>query len=109
MKKGNIIIILAPSGTGKSTLIKRVKKNFPQLSESISHTTRTPRVGEKDGSHYFFIDEKEFVKKRNRGDFLEWAKVHSNYYGTDKEWVEKKIDQGNDLLFDIDVQGADSL
>ena len=108
MKKGHIIIIVAPSGSGKSTLIKRMEKEFPQLSESISYTTRPPREGEKDGVHYFFIDEKKFLKKRDRGDFLEWAKVHSNYYGTAKDWVKKRIEQGHDLLFDLDVQGVDS-
>ena len=108
MKKGHVIIIVAPSGTGKSTLIKRMKKKYPGLSESISHTTRSPRDGEKDGVHYFFINENEFIKKRDNGDFLEWAKVHSNYYGTAKDWVEKKIEQGYDLLFDLDVQGVDS-
>ena len=108
MKNGNIIIVVAPSGTGKSTLIKRMKKKFPQLTESISHTTRAARKKEKDGVHYFFIDKDGFIKKRDEGDFLEWAKVHSNYYGTSKDWVEKKISEGCNLLFDLDVQGVDS-
>ncbi|MCY4524461.1 MAG: guanylate kinase [Halobacteriovoraceae bacterium] len=106
--KGHIIIIVAPSGSGKSTLIKRMKKKFPNLSESVSHTSRPARKNEKNGVHYFFISENEFTKKIKNGDFLEWAKVHSNYYGTARDWVEKRCDNGDDLLFDLDVQGADA-
>jgi len=106
--EGKIIIIVAPSGTGKSTLIKKIKSDFPQISESVSYTTRKVRAGEKHGTHYFFIEEKEFLERRGRDEFLEWAQVHANYYGTSKEFVEKNIQEGKVLLFDLDVQGTDS-
>lgn len=105
---GKIIVIVAPSGSGKSTLIQRLREDFPNLSESISYTTRRPRDGEVDGIHYNFIQEDDFIKRRDKGEFLEWAQVHSNYYGTSKHFVEKSLDTGNDLLFDLDVQGTDS-
>lgn len=106
--QGKIIVIVAPSGTGKSTLIKLVKEDFPNLKESVSCTTRPPRSGELHGVHYFFLSEDEFLQKKVQGDFLEWAIVHGNYYGTSKSFVIQNLNQGHDLLFDIDVQGADS-
>lgn len=105
---GKIIIIVAPSGSGKSTLIVRLKKEFPQLAESVSFTTRPMRTGEVHGKNYFYIGVQEFEQKIKQGDFLEWAKVHSNYYGTSKEFVETGLKEGKQLLFDVDVQGADS-
>lgn len=107
-KEGKLIVIVAPSGSGKSTLIKYLKKDFPELKESISFTTRPKRVGETHGESYFFIDKEEFLKKQKAGDFLEWAEVHSNYYGTSKEFVEKRRKEGENILFDLDVQGTDS-
>jgi len=107
--KGKIIIILAPSGTGKSTLIKRLKEEFRELHWSVSFTTREMRSGETDGKHYFFISKDEFLKKKKQGDFVEWAEVHGNYYGTSKGFVASKIDNGFSILFELDVQGADSM
>ena len=106
--RGKIIVIVAPSGAGKSTLIKRLRKNFPHLEESVSCTTRPIREGEENGVAYHFLTREEFVERRDRGDFLEWATVHSNFYGTSKSFVEEKLSQGVSLLFDLDVQGADS-
>ncbi|MCO4792224.1 MAG: guanylate kinase [Bacteriovoracaceae bacterium] len=108
MKKGKIVIIVAPSGSGKSTLIKKLKAELPELVESVSFTTRPIRDGEVDGVSYNFIDENLFKSKIESNDFLEWAKVHGNYYGTEKSFVESEIKKGVNLLFDLDVQGTDS-
>lgn len=108
MNTGRLIVIVAPSGSGKSTLIKRLKARFPSLVESVSYTTRQPREGEKNGVHYHFIEKKKFQEMIKNGDFLEWAEVHSNYYGTSKKSIEKLISSGEFLLFDLDVQGTDS-
>jgi len=109
MEKGKIIIIVAPSGTGKSTLIKRLKEEFRELHWSVSFTTRKMREGEVDGKHYFFISREEFIKKQEQGDFIEWAEVHGNFYGTSKGFVQTKVNNGFSLLFDLDVQGADNM
>ncbi|MDD0854853.1 guanylate kinase [Halobacteriovorax sp. GB3] len=106
---GKIVVIIGPSGTGKSTLIQRVKEQFPQLIESISYTTRPRRPSETDGVHYFFISKTEFEEMIEAGEFLEWAKVHDDYKGTGKGFVQKKLEEGKYLLFDLDVQGADSI
>jgi len=108
MKEGKLVVIVAPSGSGKSTLIKRIKEAIPSLSESVSYTTRPCREGEVDGESYFFISEEEFTAKKENNDFLEWAVVHSNFYGTSKSFVEKMMSEGKNLLFDLDVQGTDS-
>jgi guanylate kinase len=107
-KAGKLIVIVAPSGSGKSTLIKRLKADYPQLIESVSYTTREMRAGEKHGESYFFISKEEFIAKRDKGDFLEWAEVHTNFYGTSKQFVEDQLALGKNLLFDLDVQGTDS-
>jgi len=105
---GKIVIIVAPSGTGKSTLISRLKQEFSDLNESVSYTTRKRRPQEIDGTHYHFISKEEFLKKIDSGNFLEWAMVHNDYKGTSKDFVESKMVEGKNLLFDLDVQGADS-
>ncbi len=105
---GKLIIIVAPSGTGKSTLIKRMKQEFPFLLESISYTTRPMRKGEEHGVSYFFISKSEFEEKIKNEEFIEFAEVHGNFYGTSKLFVEKKLKEGRSLLFDLDVQGTDS-
>lgn len=108
-KRGKIIVIVAPSGTGKSTLLAKIQKEITELVWSISCTTRPMREGEVDGKDYFFIKEDEFKQKIQEDAFIEWAKVHSNYYGTLKSFVDEGLEQGKYLLFDLDVQGCDSI
>lgn len=108
MKSGKIIVIVAPSGSGKSTLIKRLKNEYPEILEAVSFTTRGMREGEEDGIHYFFITKEEFKQKIANDEFLEWAEVHENFYGMSKKFVEQKLSEGKKLLFDLDVQGADT-
>jgi guanylate kinase len=107
--KGKLFVISAPSGAGKTTLIKQVLNRFKTLAYSVSHTTRSPRAGEQDQKDYFFITPPEFEEKIARGDWLEWARVHDNYYGTSKEFVTTCLEKGQSLLLDIDVQGADQV
>lgn len=107
--EGKIIVIVAPSGTGKSTLIKKLKVAFPILEESISDTTRPIREGEEYGVNYFYISKEEFEANLEKQAYLEWAKVHGNYYGTSIRFVEKGLSEGKVLLFDLDVQGCDSI
>lgn len=107
-EKGKIVVIVAPSGSGKSTLIKRLKRDFPHLIESVSYTTRPRRDGEISGEHYHFISKEEFEKMMSNDEFLEWAIVHDNYYGTSKKFVQKMMEKGENLLFDLDIQGTDS-
>lgn len=106
--KGKLIVIVAPSGTGKSTLIKRLKNEFTNLIESVSYTTRPQRPGESHGVSYFFIPKEEFLAKKANNEFLEWAEVHGNFYGTSKHFVENSLREGKNILFDLDVQGTDS-
>ena len=103
---GKLFVISAPSGAGKTTLIKKVLNRFENLSYSVSHTTRPPRKNEQDGVDYFFINREEFEQKILQGDWLEWASVHGNYYGTSKDFVQRCLEEGRNLLLDIDVQGA---
>lgn len=106
---GKLIVIVAPSGTGKSTMIKKLKQDFPTLVESVSYTTRPQRPGEIHGLSYFFISREEFIEKRDNNEFLEWAEVHGNFYGTSKAFVEECLREGKHVLFDLDVQGTDSM
>lgn len=106
---GKIIVICAPSGTGKSTLISRLKGDHPELEWSVSCTTRPMRTGEVDGKDYHFIPKEEFEKQIEDGQFIEWAQVHSNYYGTSKIFVDQGLHYGHKMLFDLDVQGADAM
>ncbi len=103
---GLALIITAPSGTGKSTLIKRLLAEFPEAGFSVSRTTRKPRAGERDGIDYHFTDEESFKRQIGEGSFAEWAQVHGNYYGTPKQAVFDMLGAGRDVIFDIDVQGA---
>jgi guanylate kinase len=104
-KKGAILIISGPSGCGKSTLLKEVYKDIDNYYFSISTTTRAPRVGEIDGVDYFFVTKEEFEKDIENDDFLEYAKVHDNYYGTSLKPINKALEEGKLVIFDIDVQG----
>ncbi|MEN8142087.1 MAG: guanylate kinase [Thermodesulfobacteriota bacterium] len=109
MSTGQLFIISAPSGAGKTTILKEVMKDLPALSFSVSHTTRPPRDGEVDGQDYHFISKNDFLKMRDAGDFLEWAEVHTNLYGTSLKAVQDQLQQGTDVILDIDVQGASQL
>ncbi|PUE64238.1 guanylate kinase [Arcobacter caeni] len=104
-KKGAILIISGPSGCGKSTLLKEVYKDIEDYYFSISTTTRAPRIGEVNGIDYFFVTKEEFEKDINNGDFLEYAKVHDNYYGTSIKPINKALNESKLVIFDIDVQG----
>lgn len=104
--KGNLIIISSPSGGGKGTLIKRVLQSVPNIGYSISFTTREMRVGETHGKDYFFVSRAEFEGLIVRGELLEYAEVHGNFYGTSVEQVKAQIEAGHDVILEIDVQGA---
>lgn len=105
-RQGVVLVLCAPSGTGKSTLVQRLVRDFPNFSFSISCTTREPRGQERDGVDYYFLTKEQFLERRERGEFAEWAEVHGNYYGTPLAPVREIVDRGGDVLFDIDVQGA---
>ena len=107
-KRGAMIILSSPSGAGKTTLVKLISKNKKYFT-SISHTTRTPRLNEIDGIDYFFIDRKEFQNLINENEFLEYAKVFENYYGTPKKSIIGKLDEGENVIFDIDWQGTEQI
>ena len=101
-----LIIVSAPSGAGKSSFCSKALYEFPCLTHSISHTTRYPRSGESHGHPYFFVTEKEFLELIDKSFFAEWAKVHSYYYGTSKEQLNRAWNKGQVVIMDIDVQGA---
>ena len=101
-----IIVISGPSGAGKSTVVKRLLETSPFIVSSISLTTRRPRESEIDGKDYFFVSEEEFIRKREAGEFLEWAVVHGNLYGTLTSFIDEELGGGSDLLLEIDVQGG---
>jgi guanylate kinase len=105
-KRGRLFVITAPSGAGKSSLIKELLKADPALGLSISYTTRSPRPGEKNGREYHFVDDRTFLAMRERGEFLESAEVHGNRYGTSKKVIHEALERGQDLLLEIDWQGA---
>jgi guanylate kinase len=105
-RRGILFIISAPSGTGKTTLCKQLTTNLPGLWHSISYTTRKPRSGEEHGRDYYFIKEQTFQEMIERNDFVEWAHVYGHLYGTPWKSLTEKIDQGVDVLLEIDVQGA---
>jgi guanylate kinase len=108
MSNGFILVLSAPSGCGKSTILKKVMSGLPGLVFSVSHTTRSPRPGEQDGRDYHFVDRRTFIELRDRqpSGFLEWAEVHGNFYGTSRAEVEARLSRGEDVVLDIDVQGA---
>ncbi len=106
MSKGNLFIVSAPSGTGKTTILKEILNSVAGVSFSVSHTTRSPRQGEKDGVDYHFVSREDFLALQKQGTFLEWAEVHDNLYGTSRQEVEKTRNTGEDIILDIDTQGA---
>jgi guanylate kinase len=106
MPTGQLYIVSAPSGGGKTTILKQVMADLPALSFSVSHTTRPPRQNETDGHDYYFTDRTHFKQMRDQQKFLEWAEVHGNLYGTSLNSVTEQLDSGIDVILDIDVQGA---
>lgn len=103
---GMLIVISGPSGAGKGTLCGLLLKKDKNLALSVSVTTRLPRDGEKEGENYFFTSVEDFQEKIKNNEFLEWAKVYNNYYGTPREFVEKYLKDGRDVILEIDIQGA---
>jgi len=108
-RRGLLLVLSSPSGAGKTTLARRLIDADPDISMSVSVTTRKPRPGEQDGRDYFFVDEARFKGMAEGGELLEWARVFDNFYGTPRAPVEAAIAQGKDILFDIDWQGAQQL
>jgi guanylate kinase len=105
-KEPLVIIVSAPSGSGKTTIVNSLLKKVPDITRTISYTTRPPRQDEKDGEDYFFISEEEFRKKIDMGEFIEWEKNFGSYYGTARSQVEEAIAGGRDIILSIDVKGA---
>ncbi|MFD2366365.1 guanylate kinase [Pseudoduganella sp. GCM10020061] len=103
---GSLFVVAAPSGAGKSTLVNALLAQEPAIKLSISTTTRQPRPGEVDGREYHFTTAEDFVARAEKGEFLEWAEVHGNYYGTSRVMVENQMTAGTDILLEIDWQGA---
>jgi guanylate kinase len=105
-QSGNLIIVSGPSGAGKSALVANVLRSLPHLRFSVSYTTRAPRGKEQNGVEYFFVDRLEFQSLIQSDDLLEWAEVHGHYYGTSRKFVDDLLMRGEDVVLDIDVQGA---
>ena len=103
---GNLFIVCAPSGAGKTTLVDALLQREPDIKLSMSYTTRAPRPGERDAVDYLFVDRARFEAMIAAGDFLEHANVHGNYYGTSRAWIEREIEGDHDVLLEIDWQGA---
>ena len=106
MRKGLLILISGPSGTGKGTVCDLLRQKHPEISYSISATTRQPRQGEQDGVNYYFYTKEKFREMIDQGQLLEWAEVYGNFYGTPKQKVLDRLDAGEDILLEIDTQGA---
>ncbi|HKB86471.1 MAG TPA: guanylate kinase [Ignavibacteriaceae bacterium] len=104
--KGILFIVSAPSGTGKTTIVRRILKEFPEIVFSISATTRKKRHNEKDGVDYLFLTEDEFRNKIEAGEFAEWEKFYDYYYGTFRDYIDKNLQKGSSVLLEIDVKGA---
>ena len=102
-------MIVAPSGAGKSSLVNALLKEDAGLKLSLSTTTRAPRPGEVDGKDYRFVSAEDFIAERDQGRFLEWAQVHGHFYGTSKPWIESQMQAGNDVVLEIDWQGAQQI
>jgi guanylate kinase len=104
--RANVYIVSAPSGSGKTTLLHNLLRTFQDLKFSVSHTTRQPRTGERNGVDYFFTDRAKFLEMVDRGEFLEWAEYYGQLYGTSRTFVEQNLEAGVDVILDIDVDGA---
>lgn len=104
--RGRLFIVSAPSGAGKTTLCQKIIERHPQIKFSVSYTTRKPRKGEVNNVDYTFIDREEFKKMVSEGKFLEWAEVHGEFYGTSRERIKSLVNEGFDVILDIDTQGA---
>ena len=109
MSDGRLLMIAAPSGAGKSSLVNAFLARHPEWALSISTTTRPPRPGEQHGREYFFTSSQEFTQLRDAGAFLEWAQVHGNFYGTSREWIEKQLAAQHNIILEIDWQGAQQI
>lgn len=107
--RGDLFIVSAPSGAGKTSLCQRLAADLPDIRHSVSYTTRQPRRGEINDRDYTFVSEKEFIRMADAGEFAEWAKVHGNYYGTSKRRLEMLREEGINVILDIDTQGAKSI
>lgn len=106
---GKIIVVAAPSGAGKTTIVKNILNSFPEIVFSISATTRKKRESEIDEADYFYISEREFLEKIRQNEFVEWEKFYDYYYGTYKKFVDENINRGKNILLEIDVKGALSI
>lgn len=104
--KGILFVVSAPSGAGKTTLCYRLSKELSNLAFSVSHTTRKPRQGEVEGRDYYFVSDEKFKEMISSGAFVEWAEVHGNRYGTSRAELDRLFSKGNDVILDIDIQGA---
>lgn len=107
--KGLLFVVSAPSGAGKTTICSRLMKSMDNIGFSVSHTTRKPRAGEADGRDYYFVSDETFADMVGSNDFVEWAEVHGNRYGTSRAELERLFGMGKDVLLDIDTQGAAQL
>ena len=108
-RRGLMLVLSSPSGAGKTTIARRLREEDNGIEMSISHTTRPRRNGEKNGKDYHFVDRESFTRMRDQGEFLEWAVVFDNFYGTTRKPVEDALAAGRDVLFDVDWQGAAAL
>lgn len=106
IRKGKIIVVSAPSGAGKTTIVKEILKEYPEIIFSISATTRPQRMLEKDGVEYYFLSDEEFEKKIENDEFIEWEKFYDYYYGTLKSFINENIEAGTTVLLELDVKGA---
>jgi guanylate kinase len=104
-----MLMIVAPSGAGKSSLVDALLQDDPGLKLSLSSTTRAPRPGEVDGKNYRFVSQEEFIREKDQDLFLEWAQVHGHFYGTSKPWIESQMQAGSDVVLEIDWQGAQQI
>jgi len=107
--KGEIFVITAPSGTGKTTLIHAIRERVRGIGYCVSHTTREPREGEKEGNHYYFLTRAEFEQMVDERQFVEWANVYGHLYGTSSAGMKRALSSGSDLLLDVDIQGAEAI